>query len=446
MDATSQHHTHAPGDVPDAGTDSHTALADSHTALADAHEPGTGHRPAAPNPVTDWATDFDHADPAYNQQAPAIWDELRQRCPVAHTERYGGAWLPTRYEDIRAIVYDTDHFSSNGVVVSNVRPRDEERPAGGAPPITADPPFHTIARRLLLPAFAPKVIEAWEPEIRRLCRELIEGIDARPGDSFDAAVEYAQNIPVHVIATMLGFPRQDAELFRGFVHDVLEAVDVSEEERTAAFDRLGNYVSSQIDEHVANPQDNLTGHLMAIEIDGTPLPRHLVAGMIILLLIAGIDTTWSAIGSTIWHLAQHPAHRERLITEPELMPTAMEEFLRAYAPVTMARFVVEDAEIGGCPVKAGDWVLLPFPAANRDPELFDRPDEVILDREQNRHAAFGLGIHRCIGSNLARLELRVAIEEFLAAYPRFTLTDPTRVTWSVGQVRGPRSVPVTLTP
>jgi cytochrome P450 len=126
------------------------------------------------------------------------------------------------------------------------------------------------------------------------------------------------------------------------------------------------------------------------------------------------------------------------------VPTAIEELLRAYAPVTMARMVAEDHDFHGCPMKAEDWVLLPFPAANRDPELFERADEVVIDRLENRHAAFGLGIHRCLGSNLARLELRVAVEEFLGRFPEFELADPAAVGWSVGQIRGPRRLPVRI--
>jgi cytochrome P450 len=160
------------------------------------------------------------------------------------------------------------------------------------------------------------------------------------------------------------------------------------------------------------------------------------------LLIAGIDTTWNAVGASLWHLAKTPVDRERLVAEPELMPLAIEEFLRAYAPVTMARLVKHDFEFNGCPMKENEWVLLPFPAANRDPEAFDRADEVIIDRAENRHAAFGLGIHRCAGSNLARMELQVAVEVWLERFPDFELADPDAVTWSGGQVRGPRSLPV----
>jgi cytochrome P450 len=159
-------------------------------------------------------------------------------------------------------------------------------------------------------------------------------------------------------------------------------------------------------------------------------------------LIAGIDTTWSAIGSSLWHLAKTPDDRDRLIAEPELMPLAVEELLRAYSPVTMAREVMKETTISGCPVKPGNMVLLSFPAANRDPAMFPDADKVVIDRKENRHAAFGLGIHRCVGSNLARMEMTVAIEEWLKRIPEFGLDPAGRVTWSEGTVRGPRQLPM----
>ena len=202
------------------------------------------------------------------------------------------------------------------------------------------------------------------------------------------------------------------------------------------------YLLKHVEKHRENPKDDLIGYLLNATIFDQPLTEEHVVGTIVLLLIAGIDTTWSAIGSSLWHLAGNAEDLARLVAEPELMPTAIEELLRAYAPVTMARVVAKDTTIGECPVKEGDWVLLPFPAANRDPQEFEDADKVIIDREFNRHAAFGLGIHRCLGSNLARLELRVAVEEFVKRYPRFELADKSAVTWSVGQVRGPRKLPV----
>ena len=163
-----------------------------------------------------------------------------------------------------------------------------------------------------------------------------------------------------------------------------------------------------------------------------------------LLLLAGIDTTWSAIGSALWHLAQHPEDRHELRDNPELWPSAIEELLRAYAPVMMGRIAVTDTEVAGCPVPKGRRVLLSFGGANRDPRVFDRPDELILDREHNRHVAFGAGIHRCAGSNLARMELRVALQVWLEHIPEFSLADPAAVAWAGGQVRGPRSVPISV--
>jgi cytochrome P450 len=399
-------------------------------------------------PVTDFASDFDHTDPQWVNDPYPIWDDLRGRCPVAHTDRYGGAWLPVRHEDVAAVAYDTDHFTSRVVVMSNIRPTENDLPApiGIAPPITSDPPFHALARRLLLPAFGPKKIAEYEGFTRELCRELLDAMDGC--DTVDAAVDYAQHIPLRVIVKMLGFPQDDADIFRRFIHMILEQVDVTPEERQAMIEggEVDDYINARIDEHVAHPRDDLTTFLLEAELDGQKLQPDHVRGTMVLLMVAGIDTTWSAIGASLWHLAQHADDRRRLAADPSLMATAVEEFLRAYAPVTMARLVAEDFDFNGCPFKEGDWLLLPFPAANRDPEMFEQADEVVLDRAVNRHAAFGLGIHRCIGSNLARMELRVALEEWMARYPEFELADPGGVTWSAGQVRGPRTIPVRLAP
>jgi cytochrome P450 len=399
-------------------------------------------------PVTDWATDIDHADPSYNPHAPEIWAELRgSGCPVAHTDRYGGMWAPITAELVREVAYDTDRFTSRAVVVSTAT-ITAQAPIGGAPPITSDPPFHALARRLLLPPFAPKQIEPREAEIRTLCVQRLDDMgEIEPGETIvDAALQYAQHIPVNVIARMLGFPVDDDDMFRQFVHDILEGVNRAPEDRVASFEVFDRYIDEQIQRHVDEPRDDLTSYLMDVELGGEKLSPEHVRGSIVLLLLAGIDTTWSAIGSSLWHLASHPEDRRRLVAEPELMPTAIEELLRAYAPVTMARMVAEDHDFHGCPMKTDDWVLLPFPAANRDPELFERADEVLIDRLENRHAAFGLGIHRCLGSNLARLELRVAVEEFLGRFPEFELADPADVGWSVGQIRGPRTLPVRILP
>lgn len=399
-------------------------------------------------PVTDWSTDFDHTRPEYAANAPAIWDDLRETCPVARTERFGGAWLPVRHDDVDAIARDPENFSSQGVIVFDGRPI-EPAPMGSAPPITSDPPFHAFARRLLLPAFSPKAIGPWEEATRASCRELIDSIVDSGRDIADAAIDYAQHIPVRVISDMLGVPESDGDTFRHFIHGIIEDPGSLQDPDKPYEETFDYFLNQIVEDHIENPRDDLVGFLLDVEIEpGQKLAREHVTGTIALLLIAGIDTTWSAIGASLWHLAQHPQDRQRLLDEPELIDVALEEFLRFYAPVTMARIAAQDTEISGCPVSKGDWVLLPFPAANRDPEQFDQADEFVIDRARNRHSAFGLGIHRCLGSNLARMEVKVAIEEWLARVPHFELApegvNGEKMRWSAGQVRGPRVMPVKI--
>jgi cytochrome P450 len=397
-----------------------------------------------PSAVTDWTTDYDVMDRDYVGDPFPIWDELRHACPVARSERYGGSWLPTRYEDVTAIAHDVEHFSSRQVAVIPVGPgydpgvADANLPAG-LPPISADPPEHTWSRRLLLPWFSHRKVAEYEVLTRALCRDLVDGLAARGRG--DGASDYAQQIPVRVIAGVLGVPTDMADTFTGWVRDVLEFAHIPER-RDRSRAALVTYFNALIEERRDHPGDDLISNLLHSEVDGHPVPEDFVLGTAALTLIAGVDTTWSAIGSSLWHLATHPADRERLLAEPDLLPTAVEELLRAYSPVTMARVVNEDIEFAGCPMHTGDKVLLNFPAANRDPDAFPDADQVIIDREVNRHVAFGVGIHRCAGSNLARMELAVALEEWLTRIPEFRIEDGAEVTWAGGQVRGPRTMPM----
>jgi cytochrome P450 len=392
-------------------------------------------------PVTSWDTDFDVMDPSYIEDPFTIWDDLRQRCPIAHTDRRLSTWLPTTYADVTEIAHDIDHFSSLEVAVIPFTGEEPEEPLlpYGLPPISADPPLHTWTRRLLLPWFSHRRVDAYEDLTRDLCTGLIDAfIDTGRAD---AASNYAQQIPVRVIARILGVPESLSDTFTGWVRDVLEFAD-DEERRMRGMEGLFTYFIAEIAERRKDPGDDLLSELLTTVIDGQPLEESVALGAAALVLIAGVDTTWSAIGSSLWHLATHAEDRKRLVEDPDLMPTAIEELLRAYSPVTMARIVTKDVEFKGCPMKAGDRVLMNFPSANRDPEGFERPDEVILDRQHNRHVAFGSGIHRCAGSNLARMELRVALEEWLRRIPDFRLEEGAEVTWAGGQVRGPRVLPV----
>jgi cytochrome P450 len=390
-------------------------------------------------PVADWASDFDHLDAAFVEDPYPIWDELRQRCPIAHTERFSGVYLPVRYEDIRTVAYDPEHFSSRRIFV-----RENQPPLRRAPPITSDPPEHRAERKVLLPAFTPAAIQKLEPRTRGLCRELLEPLSN--GGECDGAVDYAQAIPVRVIAHMLGISEHAGDQFRKWIHEFFELgiTDAAILERSVA--EVSAFFNQEIAARRASPGDDLISYLLDARIEGQPLGDDDIIGTLRLLLFAGIDTTWSAIGNCLWHLATHADDRKRLVDDPQLIPTAIEEFLRAYAPVTMAREIVKETEINGCPFREGEMVMLAFGAANRDPTMFPDADRVIVDRAVNRHAAFGLGIHRCIGSTLARMEMRVALEEWLGKFPDFVLTPGAAVKWSAGTVRGPRQLPITLGP
>jgi hypothetical protein len=416
-------------------------FAQEHWDKRDTGSPGI-HSAIITGPVSDWATDFSHMEQEWAADPYSIQDDLRQRCPIARTNRFGGGWLPTRYEHIAALAHDTDHFSSRSIIMGNFRPPPGLAPVGGSPPITSDPPFHHDARALLLPAFTKAAVSKQESACRTFCHSLIDAFDGR--DTVDAAAEYAQLIPVRVIADMLGFPPQDGPRFREFAKNTLEGINRPPQERVARMSKLFHYLLAQVHDHLENPRDDLATFLINAELNGRKLDPSHVVGTMTLLLIAGTDTTSSAIGAALWHLARVPRDLERLVAEPDLFPIAMEEFLRAYAPVSMARLVKQDLDFGGVEMRADDWVLLSFPAANRDPAQFDRAGEVLIDRQVNRHAAFGLGIHRCIGSHLARMELRVALEVWLERIRSFTLADQPAVSWSAGQVRGPQALPVRI--
>ncbi len=389
-------------------------------------------------PVTDWIHDFDHTDPRWTEDPYPIWDEMRAQSPVVHTDRFLGCYLPTSYQAVKEIAHDTEHFSSRRVLVRDSRP---DLITQAAPPITSDPPAHKGAKQVLLPPFTPDAVKKLEPRVRAICNELIEQFVADRG--CDAAARYTKHVPVRTIAYMLGIPEADSDLFIKWIHEVLELGIKDNDRLMQAVQDMTAYFTGHIEHRKQHPTDDLISTLMrARDKNGQPLADAHVLGSLRLLLIAGIDTTWSAIGASLWHLARTPADRERLIAEPELMPVAIEELLRAYSPVTMAREVMKETTISGCPVKPGNMVLLSFPAAIRDPAMFPDADKVVIDRKENPHAAFGLGIHRCVGSNLARMEMTVAIGEWLKRIPEFRLDPAGKVRWSEGTVRGPRQLPL----
>lgn len=397
---------------------------------------------------SDVERDFDIFSDEYIADPSVVWDELRAECPVAHSDRNGGGWLPTTWDDIAAVAYDTDNFSSRD---SSVARTPEGASFISAPPITSDPPFHADARRMLLPFFAPPAVEDLVEVTRSIARERLDAIAAETGADrggsgvVDAADAFSRYIPVRVIARILGLPESDEPMFTRWAVAVLQATPEEHDHRAVATREVLRYFGDLVDARRQERADDLPSKLIDMQLpNGDPLTNRHITGVGFLLLLAGIDTTWSSISAGLLHLATNPDDRERLLAEPQLLDSAIEEFLRAYSPVTMARIVAtDDAEIGGCPVGNGDKVYLPFGAGNRDPAKFDRPDEVIIDRAHNRHFAFGIGIHRCLGSNLARMELKVALEEWLARFPNFELASelgPDVAEWDGYQIRGPRNL------
>lgn len=392
-------------------------------------------------PVTDWAEDFEIFDDEFVKDPYPIWKDLRdQGCPFARTERRQVTYMPTTFEATRQVAGDTDSFSSYSVSVTPTPISYDDDGNRLRSIISSDQPDHTPERRLMLPFFAPRSVEKYREHTQELCRSLIRGFieDGRA----DFAEDYARQIPPRIIALILGIDPEMSDDFTTWVQGVLELGLQDPEIREHYNKIIQNFFVDEIKDRVENPGDDLISFLLQAEIDGEPVPMPVIRGNIGLMLVAGIDTTWSSIGSALWHLATHPEDRQRLVDEPELIPTAVEEFLRAYSPVTMARVATKDTEVEGRTIKEGERVLLSFPAANRDPEVFDDPEEIIIDRAKNRHVAFGSGIHRCAGSNLARMEMQVAITEMLAMVPEFTIEDPESVTWAGGQVRGPRNLPI----
>jgi cytochrome P450 len=393
-------------------------------------------------PVTDWVHDWDWLDDQWGPNAIDIWNSVRSAGPMASTERYGRAFMPVTMDGVSSVAHDTEHFSSIWVNVS--RPDAPRQPA---PPITSDPPEHHDHRRLLLPSFSPKRIAPLETELREFCRARIALLDGM--SAVDAVEHYTQHIPVHGICLVTGLPEDDADIFRDWIYRNFQLAPRDNSVRAEVAREMNEYIDVILRDRLSNPVDDMLTMIANAEIDGEPVDWMLKLGYVKLLIIAGIDTTWSAIGSALWHFAQHHDQVAALIAKPDddlLWHLAMEEVLRYYAPVTMARKVIADTEVAGCPVRAGDQMLVTFPAANHDPAAFDAPHEFRLDREQNRHVAFGLGIHRCVGSNLARLELTVAVQEWLRAFPRCAIDPSDQVVWANGQVRGPRRLPLVLNP
>ncbi|MEU6183864.1 cytochrome P450 [Streptomyces coeruleorubidus] len=381
--------------------------------------------------------EFDLFSPPVAENPFTVYDDIRGRCPVVHSKKHGGYWIAASYQAVDDVAKNPELFSSVSISVPKNAFGDD---LAERPPITLDPPRHAAFRRTLLPAFSPRQIKILEPSVREHARDLLTNIVER--DRCDAAAEYAKKIPSRFMARMIGIHDGSQDEFAERMRALLEANEMDEIQ--AAMAQTQPFLDELIEQRRRDPGDDLVSCVLSAEIDGRALTGPELIGSLVLIITAGIDTTWSALGSSLWHLARHPEDRKRLVADPALIPTAVEEFLRAFSPVQIARVVTRDTEFHGARLAEGDSILLGIPSANRDISEFPAGDTVDIEREVNRHVAFGVGIHRCIGSSMARMEMRIALEEWLRVIPEFTLAPGDAVKWSTGHVWGPRRLDLIL--
>lgn len=390
----------------------------------------------------DFVHHFDHHDPELMVDPYPVYRELRERCPVAWSDRHGGFWVISRYAEVYKVAHDPQTFSSREVGIPGLS--SDQGGVGRLVPLEWDPPDHTRVRKLQLPSWSPQSVAKLEGMVRAVTGELIDAFIER--GACDYATEFARQQPTYVISRLLGIPSEDAPRFNEWVHHTIDAAGYDPAGAAEAGQQIYRYFSDILQARREQPGDDLISLYARTKMDGDYLTTDELLGICFQHLVAGIDTTFSTVASAAWWLAGHPDQRRRLIDDPALVPTAVEEFLRYLAPVSVARVVTRDTDLGGERLQEGQKVLILFPSANRDETEFPDADQVIFERSPNRHLAFGSGIHRCLGSNLARLEVRCALEETLRRFPDYRIADDATITWSAGQSRGIRTLPITFQP
>lgn len=379
--------------------------------------------------------EFDHLAMAKMESPFALLAEARSRCPVAHSNAYGGFWVVFTHEDVSSIARDPARFSSaaSGITIPH------HAFSISMPLIESDPPQHLQFRSPLLERFAPPAIAKLEPDLRDAVRKMIDQFIER------GTVDFAQDLTIPIVQTavtlLLGIPPEEADRVRGFMGRLIaDPLD---------FDAAGDameYFGELYDDRSANPRDDIPTLLLTIVVDDQILREEEYLVLMAALVGAGLDSTANAASNMLQLLAQRPELRQQLSERPELIPAAIEEFLRYISPVhSLSRTAMTDVEVRGQHIPVGDRVLLSYVGANHDPAEFDDPEEIRFDRTPNRHVAFGAGPHRCLGAHLARLELRLILEEVLGLLPDYEIMND-RVVRYTGITRGIASLPASFTP
>ncbi len=367
---------------------------------------------------------------AANDPLP-VYAQLRDQCPVAPSAGFMGdhdTWYLSRYEDVIWAMRHPEIFSSSAEAVSI----GQEHPLI---PLQVDPPEHAHFRRMLDPEFSPKRMAELEPDVRELTIELIESFAGSHGCDFHA--DFSTPLPSTVFLRLMGLPQSDLPEFMQWRDDTVrppgDTADEQQARRDAAGAAIARYFEQGIDAKQANPCDDLLSRIAHGSVNGRPLARTEQLGMCHLLLLAGLDTVTATLDCMVGYLARNPESRRALIDRPELVDAAVEELLRTESPVQVVpRVLKQDVEVRGQAMKAGDHVVFVIGAADTDPNEFADAESVSFERGTNRHMAFGGGPHRCLGSHLARMELRVALDEFHRRIPDYEIAPGAAVSYSPG--------------
>ena len=384
-------------------------------------------------------SEYDHHDPGITlENVHESWDTLRSQCPIGRSDAYGGMWVVTGFPEANEIFHKPETFSSSPLIIP---PFPQ---ALKMVPVEVDPPDHTRYRTLVATPFSPRRAERYEEPLRIAVNQLID--EFIETGSCDIYQTLAIPFPTLMGTTMLGLPNRDALKFEEWTHKIIHMSATDMEVAGEAVIELYTYFYALLEDRRENPVDDVMSILAEAEVDGVKLTDEELMGFCLLLLIASIDTSQKVIGSMLWQLATDPELRHRIADDPSQTATVVEEFLRYWAPVQPARRAVVDTEVGGVKFREGDQLLVLLGAANLDDREFRNACEFQPDRHPNRHLAFGTSIHRCLGSHIARIELRVLLEELLRRLPDFELQPGAEAEWSKGQVQGVVRVPIQFPP
>jgi cytochrome P450 len=342
-------------------------------------------------------------------------------------------WMVTEMADIRNCFQNPATFSNSAVTP------DSPNPPFMWIPEMLDPPLHTKWRQKLGPFFAPGAVERLKPRVYEVINEIIDGVIDQGGCDYVDAV--ALRFPNTIFMEIMGLPVKDAAQFQIWETAILHAGPSSQDEAMQAMGAVMGYFGELVAERRKEPREDMLSIALTWTINGEPVTNEDLLSFCLLMFMAGLDTVAMQLAYSTWHLALHPEDRKRLVEDPSLWDSAIEEFLRYYAFVSPGRKVMEDTEIAGCPVKKGDMLWMPIASANRDANEFPDADKVIIDRTENRHLAFGAGPHRCLGSHLARRELRVALEEWHKVIPDYRLGEGEPIT-EFGRSSGVNTLPL----